>query len=82
MDTLLGDAADAMHSHLEKAYNDGTNYVLHYVSAREVYNIVKAAESGRTGNPADYRDFVLPAPKSSWVGGRAGTRAAPVSAAG
>ena len=80
MDTLLGDAAEAMHAHLENAYNDGTNYVLHYVSAREVYNIVKAAESGRTGNPADYRDFVLPAPKSSWAGGR--TRAAPVSQAG
>jgi len=80
MDTLLGDAAEAMHAHLEKAYNDGTRYVLHYVSAREVYNIVKAAESGRSGNPADYRDFVLPPPKSSWAGAR--TRGAPVSAAG
>ena len=32
-------------------YNDGTNYVLHYVSAREVYNIVKAAEAGKSGDP-------------------------------
>jgi hypothetical protein len=71
MDTLLGDAADAMHTHLETRYNDGRDYVLHYVTSREVYNIIKAAESGRSGNPHDYRDFVLPPPRSSWAGGRA-----------
>jgi hypothetical protein len=71
MDTLLGDAADAMHTHLETRYNDGRDYVLHYVTSREVYNIIKAAESGRSGNPNDYRDFVLPPPRSSWAGGRA-----------
>ena len=27
-----------------------------------------AAEAGREGNPHDYRDFLLPAPKSSWAG--------------
>jgi len=62
MDTLLGQPMDVMHEHLESAYNDGTNYVLHYVTAREVYNIVKAAEAGKSGNPHDYRDFVLPPP--------------------
>jgi hypothetical protein len=71
MDTLLGDAADAMHTYLETRYNDGRDYVLHYVTSREVYNIIKAAESGRSGNPHDYRDFVLPPPRSSWAGGRA-----------
>jgi hypothetical protein len=74
MDTLLGAAADAMHTHLESAYNDGSRYVLHYVTAREVYNIIRAAESGRSGNPHDYRDFELPAPRSSWAGARAGAR--------
>ncbi|WP_246191933.1 hypothetical protein [Pseudoxanthomonas sangjuensis] len=68
MDTLLGAPADAMHAHLESAYNDGKRYALHYVSAREAYNIAKAAEAGREGNPHDYRDFVLPPPKSSWAG--------------
>ena len=68
MDTLLGAPVDAMHRHLETAYNDGSRYVLHYVSAREAYNIAKAAEAGREGNPNDYRDFVLPAPRSSWAG--------------
>jgi hypothetical protein len=35
---------------------------LHYVTAREAYNLVKAAEAGHAGNPDDYRDFVLPPP--------------------
>lgn len=69
MDTLLGPAADAMHDHLEKRYNDGTRHVLHYVTAREVYNIIKAAEAGCRGNPNDYRDYVLAPPRSSWAGG-------------
>lgn len=35
---------------------------LHYVTAREAYNIVKAAESGKSGNPNDYRDFEIAPP--------------------
>jgi hypothetical protein len=46
-------------------YNDGTNYVLHYVTAREVYNIIKAAEAGMQGDPGQYRDYILPAPDRS-----------------
>lgn len=62
MDTLLGPQMDAMHDYLEKTYNDGVNHVLHYVTAREVYNIVKAAEAGKDGDPAQWRDFILPRP--------------------
>ncbi len=62
MDTLLGESMHAMHTHLETRYNDGSRYVLHYVSAREVYNIIKAAEAGGTGNPDRYRDYLLPPP--------------------
>ncbi|MGY3038769.1 hypothetical protein ACVWWQ_000356 [Rhodanobacter sp. TND4EL1] len=62
MDTLLGPAAQAMHDHLERTYNDGRRHVLHYVTAREVYNIIRAAEAGLAGNPAQYRDFELPPP--------------------
>jgi hypothetical protein len=62
MDTLLGAPAHAMHTHLETAYNDGQRYVLHYVSAREMYNIIKAAEAGKQGNPNTWRDFELPSP--------------------
>ena len=65
MDTLLGPEMDAMHDHLERTYNDGSRRVLHYVTAREMYNIVKAAEAGHAGNPAEFRDFHLPPPPSS-----------------
>ena len=44
----------------ESKYNYGVNYKLHYVTAREAYNIVKAAEAGKAGNPGEYRDFVIP----------------------
>ena len=70
MDTLLGPSMDAMHRHLEEHYNDGSTHVLHYVTARELFNIVKAAEAGLEGDPGQYRDFILPAPRASWAGGR------------
>ncbi len=35
---------------------------LHYVTAREAYNIAKAAEAGHTGDPNDYRDYLVPPP--------------------
>jgi hypothetical protein len=40
---------------------------LHFVTAREAYNIVKAAEAGRCGNPGDYRDFEVPPPANRLV---------------
>jgi hypothetical protein len=40
---------------------------LHYVTAREAYNIVKAAEAGLSGNPNDYRDFAIPPPANRRV---------------
>jgi hypothetical protein len=59
---LLGPPIYEMHKYLTGKYNDGKNYALHYVSARELYNIVKAAEAGHDGNPNDFRDFVLKKP--------------------
>jgi hypothetical protein len=32
---------------------------LHFMSAREAYNIVKAAEDGMKGNPENYRDYKI-----------------------
>lgn len=38
----------------------------HYVTAREMFNIARAAMDGKTGNPAHYRDYkVPPAPRVS-----------------
>jgi hypothetical protein len=44
-EALLGAPRQAMLSHLESAYNDGTRYRLRYATAREMYDIIKAAES-------------------------------------
>ncbi len=58
-EVLLGRPMDVLFRHLESAYNDGPRYRLHYVSARELVNIVKAAERGMTGDPGRYRDYQL-----------------------
>ena len=63
MDVLLGAPMDRAFRHLESCYNDGRAWKLHYVSAREAYNIVKAAEAGLGGDPHAYRDHVLPRPR-------------------
>jgi hypothetical protein len=64
-DTLLGDPIAEMHRHLTSAYNDGRKYSLHYATAREMFNIIKAAEAGCTGNPNEYRDYLLPPPANT-----------------
>lgn len=50
---------DFMFGYLEQKYNDGVNYNLHYVTAREMYNIIKAAEADVPGAPEQYKDFLL-----------------------
>ena len=55
----MGDEMDAMLTAVEEKYRDGDNYRLHYMTAREAYNVVKAAEAGKEGNPNDYRDFLI-----------------------
>jgi hypothetical protein len=47
---LLGAAMDGMLSYLERRYNDGDRYRLHYVTAWELYRLVKAAEAGDAGS--------------------------------
>jgi hypothetical protein len=63
MDVLLGAPMTRMFDHLERTYNDGKKYRLHYVSAREMHNIARAAEAGCTGSPGSYRDFAVPRPR-------------------
>lgn len=50
---------ETMFSYLEEKYDDGINFKLHYATAREMYNIVKAAEAGESGNPEEYRDYEI-----------------------
>ncbi|TQV88885.1 hypothetical protein [Aliikangiella coralliicola] len=60
--SVVSQQTDEMFSYLEKHYNDGKKYRLHYVTSREAYNIVKAAEEGKSGNPNEYRDYQIPHP--------------------
>ena len=62
MEFLLGEELDTFFTELENKYNDKKDYYLHYVSAREMYNIIKAAENGNEGNPNAYRDYILNPP--------------------
>jgi hypothetical protein len=59
--SFLSPATDATFAAME-AYWNRPPFRLHYVTAREAYNLVKAAEAGRSGDPNAYRDFVLPPP--------------------
>jgi hypothetical protein len=61
-DVLLGEPARALHEALARDYNDGRRWALHYVTAREMYNIAVAAMEGRVGDPGHYRDHVIPPP--------------------
>ena len=56
---LLGRPMDELFGYLETAYNDGTNCQLHYVTARELYNLVKTAERGESGEPGRFFDGEL-----------------------
>jgi hypothetical protein len=59
IEAVTGDDFDETLSYLEQHYNDGENYVLHYVTAREAYNIAMAAVDGQSGNPESYRDYIV-----------------------
>lgn len=54
---LLGPAMRAFHEAITGVFNDGTSYKLHYVTARQMVNVIRAAVAGHTGDPAAYRDF-------------------------
>jgi hypothetical protein len=60
--SLLGDGGRMMHTELTTRYNDGRRWRLHYVTAREMFNIALAAMDGKSGNPGAYRDYELPPP--------------------
>lgn len=62
-DIMLGDGCRDMYAELEHQFRDQPGYRLHYVTAREMYNIAAAAEAGETGNPHEYRDYVYRAPQ-------------------
>ena len=55
----FGELAHKFFTELESSFT-GNQYAIHYVTAREMYNIISAAEAGCKGNPTNYRDFKIP----------------------
>jgi hypothetical protein len=47
-EALLGEDLEALFTDAEARYNDGNRFRLHYVTAREMFNVVKATEEGIT----------------------------------
>lgn len=64
-DALFGGRAFEMHRALNELCNDGNRYQLHYVTARQAYNLVKAAEAGKAGDPREWMDYAVKAPVTS-----------------
>ena len=59
--SLLGDGGRALHTALRRYMTDGV--AVHYVTAREMYNVARAAMDGKTGNPNVYFDYIVPPPE-------------------
>jgi len=60
-EALLGGAMQRLWDALEARFRK-PGARLHYLTAREAYNVVKAAEAGLEGDPNDYRDFEIHPP--------------------
>jgi hypothetical protein len=58
-EVLFGRPMDDVFTYLEHNYNDGERYRLHYVTTREMFNIIRAAEEGHRGDPHRYRNYLL-----------------------
>jgi len=57
--TLLGEPMVRFHEALAARANANPLFEFHYVTAREMYNLARAAEAGWTGSVAEARDFEL-----------------------
>jgi hypothetical protein len=64
-EALLGPASAAFHRDVLSQFNDGARCRFHYVTAREMVNLIHAAEAGCAGNAGDYRDSGLPRPPAA-----------------
>ncbi len=56
---LLGEPMLKFHRELAERAAQDTRFKFHYVTAREMYNLAKAAEAGWTGTVAAARDFCV-----------------------
>lgn len=61
-DVLLGEPMVRFHEDLARRAQENPRFHFHYVTAREMYNLVKAAEAGFQGSVAEALDFELASP--------------------
>ena len=64
-EVFLGESLIEMFDELDKIRTN--NIRLHYVNAREAYNIAKAAEAGESGDAGKYRDYVIGKPLNYYL---------------
>jgi hypothetical protein len=70
-DVLLGATMVHFHEELARLARENRRFQYHYVTARELYNLVKAAEAGWRGSVAEALDYQL-----IWTGKAAGAEPA------
>ena len=58
--SLLGDGGRALHEALHAQTHE--HFRLHYVTAREMFNVARAAMDGKLGDPTEFYDYVVPPP--------------------
>ena len=61
-EALLGEPMRQFLRDFRQRYHPESGWQLHYVTAREMYNIARAAEDGRNGDPTRYRDYEIAPP--------------------
>ena len=54
---FLGEPYRAFQQHLAETYTEKNGWRLHYVTARELVNILHAAEDGHRGDAGQYRNY-------------------------
>jgi len=54
---FLGKQMQKFHHDLARFADENTGFHFHYVTAREMANILHAAEDGHSGSPGDFRDY-------------------------
>ncbi len=58
-EALLGEPMVRFHQDLARRAREDAHFHYHYVTAREMFNLVKAAEAGWQGSVAAARDYQL-----------------------
>jgi hypothetical protein len=64
-EALLGESMVRFHADLARLARENPHFHYHYVTAREMYNLVKAAEAGWKGSIAEALEFELASPFAS-----------------